>query len=75
MRGIGSKLERACALAIILCPSALQGGLYAQQATKLSPKVMAVVNAPLVELKDDDPSLLRLKKERFNAALKEAKAV
>jgi hypothetical protein len=74
MRGIGSKLERACALAIILCPSALQAGLYAQQATKLSPKVMAVVNAPLVELKDDDPSLLRLKKERFNAALKEAKA-
>jgi len=78
MRGIGSKLERACALAIILCASALQVGLYAQQATKLSPKlspkVMAVVNAPLVELKDDDPSLLRLEKERFNAALKEAKA-
>jgi hypothetical protein len=58
MRGIGSKLERACALAIILCASALQVGLYAQQATK----VMAVVNAPLVELKDDDPSLLRLKR-------------
>jgi t-SNARE complex subunit (syntaxin) len=27
-----------------------------------------------LELKDDDPPLLRLKKERFNAALKEVKA-
>jgi predicted RNase H-like HicB family nuclease len=35
---------------------------------------MAVVNAPLAEIKDDDPPLLRLKKQRFNAALKEAKA-
>jgi hypothetical protein len=32
------------------------------------------VKAPLLELKDDDAPLLRLKKERFNAALKEAKA-
>jgi hypothetical protein len=29
---------------------------------------------PLVELKSDDAPLLRLKKERFNAALNEAKA-
>jgi hypothetical protein len=35
---------------------------------------MAVVNMPQLELKDDDPPLLRLKKERFNAALNEAKA-
>ena len=28
---------------------------------------------PPVELKADDPPLLRLKKERFNAALNEAK--
>jgi hypothetical protein len=35
---------------------------------------MAVVNAPPVALRDDDAPLLRLKKERFNAALNEAKA-
>jgi hypothetical protein len=61
-------------MAIILWASALQLGLHAQQVAKLSPKVMAVVNAPPVDLKDDDAPLLRLKKERFNAALNEAKA-
>jgi Aldo/keto reductase family len=55
-------------------PGGLQLGLYAQQVAKLSPKVKAVVNAPPVDLKDDDTPLLRLKKERFNAALNEAKA-
>ncbi len=35
---------------------------------------MAVVNAPPVDIKEDDAPLLRLKKERFNAALNEAKA-
>jgi len=74
MRTIEPKLGWSCALAIILCASGLQVGLYAQQPTKLSPKVMAIVNLPLAELKDDDPPLLRLKKERFNAALREAKA-
>ena len=48
--------------------------MYAQQVAKLSPKVMAVINSPPAELKDDDSPLLRLKKERFNAALNEAKA-
>ena len=61
-------------MAIILWASGFQLGLYAQQVAKLSPKVMAVVNAPPVDLKDDDAPLLRLKKERFNAALNEAKA-
>ena len=74
MCGIGSKRGWSCALAIIFWASGLQLALYAQQAAKLSPKVMAVVNAPLVEVKDDDAPLLRLKKERFNAALNEAKA-
>ncbi|HET9376447.1 MAG TPA: hypothetical protein VFO40_15850 [Chthoniobacterales bacterium] len=74
MRTIEPKLGWSCALAIILCASGLQVALYAQQPTKLSPKVMAIVNVPLAELKDDDPPLLRLKKERFNAALREAKA-
>ena len=74
MRGIGSKQGWSCALTIVLWASGLQAVLYAQQAAKLSAKVMAVVNAPLAELKDDDPPLLRLKKERFNAALNETKA-
>jgi hypothetical protein len=74
MREIGSTRGWRCALAIILWASGCPLGLYAQQATKLSPKVMAVVNAPPVALRDDDAPLLRLKKERFNAALNEAKA-
>jgi hypothetical protein len=74
MRGIGSKAGWSCALAIVLWACGLQAVLDAQQVAKLSPKVMAVVNAPPVELKDDDPPLLRLKKERFNAALNETKA-
>ena len=61
-------------LAITLIASSVQINLYAQRAAKLSPKVMEVVNGPLLELKDDDSPLLKLKKERFNAALKEAKA-
>jgi hypothetical protein len=74
MRTIEPKLGWSSALAIILWASGFQVGLYAQQPTKLSPKVMAIVNVPLAEVKDDDPPLLRLKKERFNAALREAKA-
>jgi len=74
MRKIGSKQGWSCALAVIMWASGFQLGLYAQQAAKLSPKVIAVVNMPLVELKDDDAPLLRLKKERFNAALNETKA-
>jgi hypothetical protein len=74
MRKIGSKRGWICAMAIILWAGGLQLGLYAQQVAKLSPKVMAVVNAPPLDLKDDDAPLLRLKKERFNAALNEAKA-
>ena len=69
-----SKLRWSCALAIVLLGIGLPGSLDAQRAAKLSPKVMAALSAPLVEVKDDDPPLLRLKKERFNAVLKEAKA-
>ena len=74
MRNIGSKRGWSCALSIIIWTSGLHLSLYAQQVPKLSPKVIAVVNMPLVELKDDDAPLVRLKKERFNAALSEAKA-
>jgi hypothetical protein len=74
MSGVGLKQGWCCALALILWACSFQVDGYAQQAVKLSPKVMAVVDAPPVELKDDDPPLLRLKKERFNAALNETKA-
>jgi hypothetical protein len=74
MYRIGSRLVRSFSLATILIAGSLPVTLYAQRAAKLSPKVMAVINGPVLELKDDDPPLLRLKKERFNAALEEAKA-
>ena len=70
---IGSKRGWSCALAIIMWLSGFQLGLYAQQTAKLSPKVMAMISAPPVEVKDDDPPLLQLKKQRFNAALSEIK--
>jgi hypothetical protein len=73
MQKIGSKRRWSCALAIIVWVSGFELGLYAQQTTKLTPKVMAVVSAPPVEIKDDDPPLLKLKKQRFNAALGEMK--
>lgn len=74
MSGLALKLRGSWILAILIFAGSLQGTLYAQRAAKLSPKVMAVIKGPLLEVKDDDPPLLRLKKERFNAALKEAKA-
>jgi hypothetical protein len=46
----------------------------AQRVLKFSPKVLEVLSTPPLELKDDDTQLDRLKKERFNAALNEAKA-
>jgi hypothetical protein len=70
---IGSKRGWSCALAIIVWVSGFPLGLYGQQTSKLTPKVMAVINAPPVEVKDDDPPLLKLKKQRFNAALSEIK--
>ena len=43
------------------------------RAIQLSPKVIEVLNMPPLELKDDDSDLLKLRKQRFNAALNEAK--
>jgi hypothetical protein len=74
MRKISTNQGCICALAVLLWISWFQPCLKAQQARKFSPKVMEVLNSPTLELKDDDSALLRLKKERFNAALKEAKA-
>jgi glycyl-tRNA synthetase beta subunit len=74
MYGIRLRLVPSVTLVAILFAGSLETTLYAQRAAKLSPKVMEVINGPVLELKDDDPPLLRLKKERFNAALKEVKA-
>jgi multidrug resistance efflux pump len=74
MRKISSKQRRYCALAILLCVAWFPRDLSAQRTLKISPKVMEVLNMPPVQVKNDDPPLLRLKKERFNAALNEAKA-
>ena len=68
---IKSVLDTYWALATILWLSTCQPGLYAQPPPKLSPKLIAVLNEPTLELKDDDAPLVRLKKQRFNAALKE----
>jgi hypothetical protein len=59
--------------ALILMP-VLQPCAHAQQVRKLSPKVMEVLSMPLLETKEDEDPILRIKKERFNAALKEAQA-
>ena len=53
---------------------AFQPCAHAQNALKVSPKVSEVLNTPPLEIKDDEDPLMRLKKERFNAALNEAKA-
>jgi hypothetical protein len=74
MYGIRLRLVPSVTLVAILFAGSLEGTLYAQRAAKLSPKVMEVINGPVLELKDGDPPLVRLKKERFNAALKEVKA-
>jgi hypothetical protein len=74
MHGIRLRLVPSVTLVAILFAGSLEATLYGQRAAKLSPKVMEVINGPVLELKDDDPPLLRLKKERFNAALKEVKA-
>jgi hypothetical protein len=74
MRKMGSKRGWCNALAIIAWTTGFQLSLCAQQVFKLSPKVVAVMNKPLVVLKNDDAPLVRLKKERFNTALSEAKA-
>jgi hypothetical protein len=73
MRKLSSKQGRHCALAILLCAAWFPPDLTAQRALKITPKVMEVLNMPPMEVKNDDPPLLRLKKERFNAALNEAK--
>jgi hypothetical protein len=67
--------EWRCTLAVLILLPAFQPCVDAQErALKFSPGVMEVLNTPALEIKDSDDPLLRLKKERFNAALNEAKA-
>jgi hypothetical protein len=66
--------ERRCVLAVLILVAAFQPCAHAQQVLKFSPKVLEVLNTPTLEIKDDEDPLVRLKKERFNAALSEAKA-
>src|ERR1700719_2467754 len=74
MRKISPIREWRCVLAVLILVPAFQPCVHAQQALKFSPKVLEVLNTPPLEIKSDEDPLVRLKKERFNAALNEAKA-
>src|SRR5271165_7330275 len=74
MRKISPIREWRCVLGVLIVLTAFQPFVNAQRALKFSPKVLEVLNAPPLEIKDDESPLARLKKERFNAALNEAKA-
>jgi hypothetical protein len=74
MRKISPMREWRCVLAVLILSPAFQPCAHAQHALKFSPKVLEVLNTPPLEIKDDEDPLVRLKKERFNAALNEAKA-
>jgi hypothetical protein len=74
MRNISPIREWRWVLAVLILIPAWQPSAYAQRALNFSPKVLEVLKTPPLEIKDDEDPLLRLKKERFNAALNEAKA-
>jgi hypothetical protein len=74
MRKISPRKGWSCALALLLWVVVFEPFARAQHAPKFGPKVMEVLNTPPLELKDDDAPLDRLRKQRFNAALNEAKA-
>jgi hypothetical protein len=74
MRNISTIREWRWVLAVLILLPAWQPSAYAQRALNFSPKVLEVLKTPPLEIKDDEDPLVRLKKERFNAALNEAKA-
>ena len=74
MRKISFRQGWICLLAMSLWVIVFQPCARAQRVLKFSPKVLEVLNTPPLELKDDDTQLTRFKKQRFNAALNEAKA-
>jgi hypothetical protein len=59
---------------LIFLAALVSSCVQAQQALNFGPKVSQILNLPPLEIKDDEDPLVRLKKERFNAALNEAKA-
>jgi hypothetical protein len=74
MRKISPRQGWSYLCAALLWVAVFQPCVHAQRVLKFSPKVMEVLDSPPLELKDDDTELVRLKKQRFNAALNEAKA-
>ena len=74
MRKTSPIREWGCVLTVLILVSAFQPSAHAQRALKFSPKVLEVLDTPPLEIKGDEDPLVRLKKERFNAALNEAKA-
>jgi hypothetical protein len=74
MRNIRTIRQSRCVLAALILLPGFQPGAHAQQVLKFSPKVLEVLNTPPLEIKGDEDPIVRLKKERFNAALNEAKA-
>ena len=71
---IGPRKGWGCVLAVLLWMVVFQPFARAQHAVKFSPKVLEVLSTPPLDLKEDDAPLDRLRKQRFNAALNEAKA-
>jgi hypothetical protein len=74
MRKIRLIREWRWVCAILFSLPAFELSLQAQNALKFSPGVMEVLKTPALEIKNDEDPLVRLKKERYNAALNEAKA-
>jgi hypothetical protein len=74
MRKFSSIREWKCVLAVLILAPAFQLCAYAQRALKMSPKVLEVLSTPPLVIQGDEDPLVRLKKERYNAALNEAKA-
>ena len=69
MRKMSPIREWRCVLAVLNLIPAFQACAHAQHALKFSPEVLEVLNAPPLEIKDDEDLLVRLKKERFKASL------
>ena len=50
--------EWRCVLAVLILVAAFQPCAHAQQALKFSPKVLAVLNTPPLEIKNDEDPLV-----------------
>ncbi|MBV9391367.1 MAG: hypothetical protein JOY96_05685 [Verrucomicrobia bacterium] len=67
--------RRLCALLLLLSILGLRSvtGADSERAVKISPKALEVLNMPLLDIKEEDDPVAKLKKLKFNAALSEAK--